>query len=145
MTFSFNTWYVHSKIHKCVCVCVCVLSLYDILTPLSMVFWPPTHGILNPLSMEYRSPCPWYFEPPTLGFWPRYPWYFDPLPMVYWTLYPLYFDSSYPWYFDPPVHGILNHLIMVYRTPIDDISNHLPRVALVVLLLNDRNIIGYVH
>jgi hypothetical protein len=63
-----------------------------ILTPLPMVFWPPTHGIL--------TASPWYFDPPTHGISTPYPWYFDSLPMVYRTPYPWYLDP-YPWYFDP--------------------------------------------
>ena len=44
---------------------------HDILTPLPMAFWPPTHGISTPLihgilthlPMVYWSPYAWYFDP----------------------------------------------------------------------------------
>jgi hypothetical protein len=44
---------------------------HGILTLLTMVYRPSTHGILTPLPMVYRPP---------------YPWYIDLLPMVYQTL-----------------------------------------------------------
>jgi hypothetical protein len=29
-----------------------------------MVYQPPIHSILTPLPMVYRPPSPWYFDPP---------------------------------------------------------------------------------
>ena len=100
------------------------------LTPLSMGYWPPTHGIstpyswymdpyswyinplcikYRPLPMVYRPPYPWYIEPPTHGISKPYPWYFDPLSMVCWP--------PYPWYFDPSSHGILTPYLWYFDLP----------------------------
>jgi hypothetical protein len=81
---------------------------------LPMVVWPhypwhigpPTHGMTNPIL--------WYYEPPTHGI-------SIPLLMVYWTLYQ---GNINTWHIEPPTHGmtkpfygIMNPLLMEYRTP----------------------------
>ena len=68
------SWHIEPPIKSIVTPrlwCIKCLWHFD---PLSMLFWPPTHGI--------STPFPWYAGPLPIVYRTSYPWYYEPLTHV---------------------------------------------------------------